>query len=364
VVAGGADGTISLWSLPGNVVNTPDKPTQLAYSPDGTALAVSGDGFVQRWDTRSHALLASRTLPGSDYANAIVFRPAKAGPPLIALAVSDGTVALLDGRTLAPVAAPLKVSGSSGGGAAESVAFSPDGALLVTGGDDGTVRLYDVRTPARPRPDALVRGKGQGANIYTVVFSPDGALVAASSLDNDVQLWRVTAGHGLTPAGPDLGGMASYPIGLAFSPDGRTLAVGNADKHLYRWNVTDPARARPLATLSGPSSNVWSVAFSPDGKTLAAGANDGTVWLWSTADAAHPALTATLRGLPGHVFSLAFSPSGAQLAAASYDDDTVRVWDTSPAAARAAVCANLGQPLTRAEWASRVPGVPYRQPCA
>jgi hypothetical protein len=27
-------------------------------------------------------------------------------------------------------------------------------------------------------------------------------------------------------------------------------------------------------------------------------------------------------------------PDGAQLAAASYDDDTVRLWDTSPAAAR------------------------------
>jgi hypothetical protein len=42
----------------------------------------------------------------------------------------------------------------------------------------------------------------------------------------------------------------------------------------------------------------------------------------------------------------------------------VRLWDTSAAAARAAVCANLGQPLTEAEWQSHVPGVPYRQPCS
>ena len=83
------------------------------------------------------------------------------------------------------------------------------------------------------------------------------------------------------------------------------------------------------------------MAFSPDGKTLAVGANDGTVWLWNLADPAHPALTATLSGLPGHVFSVAFSPYGQQLAAAS-NDDTVRLWDTSPAAARADVCANSG----------------------
>jgi WD40 repeat protein len=59
---------------------------------------------------------------------------------------------------------------------------------------------------------------------------------------------------------------------------------------------------------------------------------------------ADPALTATLSGLPGHLFSVAFSPDGAELAAASYDDDTVRLWDTSPTAALVTICANLGQP--------------------
>jgi WD40 repeat protein/transcriptional regulator with XRE-family HTH domain len=362
VVAAGADGTVSLWSLPGDVIDTGYKPTELAYSQDGATLAVAGNGSVQLWDARSHALLASRALPAGAFANAIAFRPAKAGAALVAVAVSDGTVELLDGRTLAPVTAPVKVT--VGLGQAESLAFSPDGALLATGADDGTTRLYDVTSPARPRAVAIVSGKGQGTPIYTVAFSPDGSLVAASSGNNDVQLWRVTSAHGLAVAGPDLGGMASYPIGLAFSPDSQTLAIGNADKHAYLWNVGHPAQPRRLSTLSGPTSNVWSVAFSPDGKTLAAGVNDGTVWLWNTASPARPALTATISGLPGHVFSLAFSPDGRQLAAASFDDDTVRLWDTSAAAARAEVCANLGQPLTEAEWQSHVPGVPYRQPCS
>jgi len=33
-------------------------------------------------------------------------------------------------------------------------------------------------------------------------------------------------------------------------------------------------------------------------------------------------------------------------------DGTVRLWDTSPAAAVATVCAGAGQPLTRLEWAN------------
>ena len=62
------------------------------------------------------------------------------------------------------------------------------------------------------------------------------------------------------------------------------------------------------------------------------------------------------------MFSVAFSPSGRTLAAAS-SDGTVHLWDTSPAAAKADVCAGAGQVLTRAEWATYIPGVPYRAPC-
>jgi WD40 repeat protein len=107
---------------------------------------------------------------------------------------------------------------------------------------------------------------------------------------------------------------------------------------------------------------VWGLAFSPSGKTLAAGVTDGTVWLWNLADPASPALVATLTGPAGHVYSVAFSPSGRVLAAAS-DDGTVHLWDTSATQARAAVCSDAGQPLTRKEWSTYVPGVPYRAPC-
>ncbi|HEY0936699.1 MAG TPA: hypothetical protein VGD91_23570, partial [Trebonia sp.] len=279
-------------------------------------------------------------------------------------AVSNGTVELLNGSTLAPVAPALKVM--SGTGAAESAAFSPDGRLLATGADDGSVRLFDVSDPAHPRQLTVVRKAGNTDQILTVLFAPDGRELAASSAStSSVQLWRLTSGDGLVPAGPDLGGMASYPIGLAFTPDGRTLAIGNSDNHVYLWNMARPGRPRRLGPpLAGPSGQTWSVAVSPDGRTLAAGVNDGTVWLWNLADPAHPALSATLSGLPGHIFSIAFSPGGAQLAAASFDDDTVRLWDTSPAAAQAAVCANLGQRLSPVEWATYLPGVPYRAPCS
>ena len=357
IAASDADGTVELVSLPSPVLATGNSAANVAYSPDGKTIAVGGSS-VQLWNAATRTLIATHSLASGVVANATVF--SRTG--VIAVALSDGTVALLDGQTLAPLGRPF--TAITGPGTAESVAFSPSGNLVATGADDGSVRLYDVSDPAHPRMLAEVHGSGD--SVYTVAFAPDGTTIAAASVDDVVRLWRVSAGQGhasLTLAGPPLGGMASYAIGLAFSPDSRTLAVGSADKTVHLWDVTNPAHPVVLgAPLTGPSGYVWAAAFSPSGTILAAGSTDGTVWLWNVASPAHPALIATLTGPANHVYGVAFSPSGAQLAATSWDG-TVHLWDTSPAAALAAVCGNLGQALTPTEWASYVPGVPYRAAC-
>jgi WD40 repeat protein len=355
VAASNADGAVSLIKLPSPVLATGNSSTNVAYSPDGKALAVGGDGSVQLWDVASRTLRATHALPAAMVVNATSF--SRAG--VIATALSDGTVALLDGQTLKPVGTPFSVV-TSQVQQAESVSFSPDGRLLASGGDDGTVRLFDVSDPAHPRQVAEVHASG--TSIYTVTFAPDGATLAAASLDDAVRLYRLS-GDSLSLAGQPLGGMASYAIGLAFSPNSKTLAAGSADKTVHLWNVADPGHPVALGKpLTGPSGYVWAAAFNPSGTMLAVGVTDGTVWLWNVADPARPVLIATLQGPADHVYSVAFSPSGNQLAAPSFEG-TVHLWDTSATAALAGVCGNLGQPITRAEWSSYAPGVPYRAPC-
>jgi WD40 repeat protein/transcriptional regulator with XRE-family HTH domain len=349
-----ADGTASIMTLPAPVLLTGNAPASVAYRPDGRVMAVGGTS-IELWDTARRTLRATYPLPGGTSINALAFAPAG---NILAAAYGDGRVQLLSGATLAPLSPPFPVTAR---GAAESVAYSPDGKTIVTGADDGSVRTWSVTDPARPRPLADV--PDAGTYVYTVAYAPDGKTVAAASVNNLTRLWNVTDPARPVPDGAPLAGLQSYAIGLSFSPDSGLLGIGSADGTVRLWDVRDPARATPVgAPLAGPTGYVWSTAFSPDGHTLAAGSTDGTVWLWDVTDPARPSLVATLAGPASHVYSVAFSPSGSELAATSYEG-TVHLWDARPAAARAAVCGNLGQPMTAADWASLVPGVPYRAPC-
>jgi WD40 repeat protein len=352
VAAAGTGGSLALITLPAPVLAAGAAPASVSYRPDGTAVAVGGSS-VQLWAPDGRARLAMHPLTAGTRATATAFSSAG----VVAAALSNGTVALLDGRTLAPLTAPFAVARQPG--AAAAVAFSRDGSLLAAGAADGTVRLYSVSDPAHPA--LLATADGAGSTVSGLAFAASGATVAAAGTDGTVRLWQV-AGQSLTRAGTVAGAVTGGPSGLAFSPDGKTLAVGAVGNTVLLWNVADPGDPAPLGPpLTGLSGAVRSAVFSPDGTTLAAGAADGTVWLWHVSAPAQPALTATLTATGGDVTGLAFSPSGAQLAAAN--GGTVHLFATSPAAATTAVCANLGQAITPAEWSGYVPGVAYQAAC-
>ena len=356
LAAGDADGTVSLWQVPPPVLLTGSPAYDAVYSPDGTMLAVSSQDSLQLWSATSRKQLAAQPVPGT-FVNAVEFAPRA---HVLAATYGDGMFQMWStaGGNLVPLGQPVRASAT---GMTETVAFSPNGQLVATGGDDGTLRLWSVQDPARPR--LVASEHDSGTYVLGAAFSPDGNVVAAASADNLTRLWDVAEPARPVLLGRPLRGPSSYAISAAFSPDGKLLAIGSADKTVRLWDVADPARPKPVGTpLTGPTGYIYGVAFSADGNTLAAAATDGTVWLWNVATPARPDLIATLTGPDGHVYSVDFAPAGNELAAASADG-TVRLWNTNPATADAAVCADAGQSITRQEWATYAPGVSYQPPC-
>ena len=132
-----------------------------------------------------------------------------------------------------------------------SVAFSPDGKTLATGGPD-SAQLLDVAT-GRQTGARLAVGTGDLTSF--VAFSPDGKTLATGG-DKGAQLWDVATGR---PASQPL--PASRKVGsVAFSPDSKILATGGPGG-IALWDV---ATGDQLASLAVGQIN--SVAFSPDGK--------------------------------------------------------------------------------------------------
>jgi WD40 repeat protein len=303
-----------------------ERANQVDFSPAGKLLAAASSVGVHLYDTQSLKLV--RFIPSETWVRSLAFSP---DGSLLVGGSYDHNVRLW--RTADGILVRTLLGATD---QVHSVAFSPDGSLLAAAADDDALHIWRVAD------GSLLKTICQGAQgVRVVTFSPDGKMLASGGGDGIVRLWRVADGVLLH----ELKGHTSWVRTVAFSSDGSLLASGSFDDTARLWRVSDGAL---LFTLKGHSASVLSVAFSPDGKTLATGSVDKTIGLWRVADGT---LLDVLAGHTNFVFSVTFSPDGSQLASGSMDG-TVRVWNLT-----------TGQPFSPGVTTTNWVGQPAPQDC-
>jgi WD40 repeat protein len=311
VVSGSQDKIVRIW----NVV-TGESEAELkghsncvnyvVFSHDGHLVASgSDDKTVRVWNVATGESEAE--LKGhSDKVTSVIF-PQASDSSCILFRSRDKTVRMwnvVTGQSEELKGHLLKVN---------SVVFSPDGNLVVSGSDDETVHIWNVVTG-----ECEAELKGHLNSVNSVAFSPDGSLVASGSRDRTVRIWNVATGD----SEAELKGHSGCVVSVVFSPDGSLVASGSQDKSVYIWNVVT---GECEAELKGHSDCVNSVVFSPDGSLVVSGSDDKTVRIWNMVTGESEA---ELKGHSNCVKSIVFSPDGSYVVSGS-SDATVRIWNVA-----------------------------------
>jgi WD40 repeat protein/serine/threonine protein kinase len=151
--------------------------------------------------------------------------------------------------------------------------------------------------------------------VETVAFSPDGSLVLTGAIDGAVHLWDRRTGKGRL-----VGRHHAEVHDAAFSPVGQTFLTASVDKTARLWNTNSGL----IIDEFQHHSAVWSALFDPDGRIITSN-SDGEIQIWKSGT--EKPIDAWRQTTHGSVHELALSPDGKQLLGACENDGMVLLWD-------------------------------------
>jgi WD40 repeat protein len=199
-----------------------------------------------------------------------------------------------------------------------SIAITPNGNSIVSGGQDATVRVWDLIDGK----EVHMLSDHQGP-VYTLGITSDGhRIVSAAGNDLGVRIWDLETGSLLSTLAPNSEDISA----LTITPDDREVITVANDKIARIWDLD-------LGVLKGTlahSSAIYSCRISPDGRYLITGSKKkpgtdeiGLVWIW---DYQNKKLLRTLEGHQGSVTALTIT-ADSRYALSGGQGGLVNLWD-------------------------------------
>lgn len=294
----------------------PDRPacTQLFQSPSPGALSLDGELLLfvdsnatfRLWNLVEQLCVAHFPALGSQFEYLQL-----AADGTLALSVTrEGAARVVEMETGGEVTAFWMPSGVT------SLAFSPDGGLIVSGNYDGILRAWDAST-GRLIGELKVHEGG----VDSLAMMADAQVVYSGGHDKTLQMSNIFAGVRMASVGP----FPSPVLGLAVTPDGRHGVSASWGNVVRLW---DFAKGKSIHELHGHDEQFRCAAISCDGRVAVTASESHKtsefpirVWDFRSGQG--------LRRLTGHtaeIKSLNLSADG-RLAVSSSRDGSIRIWD-------------------------------------
>ncbi|KAL7919421.1 WD40 repeat-like protein [Trichoderma austrokoningii] len=302
----------------------------LVFSPDNTKLAsASIDGNVRVWDRATGACLGPLTSSGRSRVTSMAFSP---DGSQLALA-QDASVKILDISANACVMTfnmrPYMDE--------TQIMFSPNGMQLILSNkfwEAGKFQIWDLNTRMRLQEEDYYRDIRQPA-IYQIDVPDEREIPATYNIRSPVtgSCVQVTSDESIWKVLFSLDGM-QFALGLAGGMMVRRPAVYVLDVTGQRCRYLqmptyglDSDTGKRLHEFEDVDLVDFIIALSPDGTRLAA-PRRGSIHIW---DVKTDTRLSMFSSHIGYCTYMAFSPDGTELAFAE-EDRCIRIWDLTPGA--------------------------------
>ena len=289
LVSTGYDKTLKRWTwkdnLPGEkqckdfLPKPPKEQRTLSINPENSLIAAAGiDGIIRVWDINTLDQLKCQLSVEEQEVRSLAFSPdgqwlasggsQKGARYLVHLWKYVDQNFIFQGDQSDQISDKLQFSGEK---TVRNLSFSPNNQWLLTGGEGHILHLWNTHDYCQP-----IDSKQFHEAITWVAFSSDKQWMAAATEKENIYLWLISPGSQPKFDSDSLiilrGGC------LAFTPNSQILASGGHNGVICLWDLQQ--LKTPPILLKGHKHGIRSLSFSHDSQYLASGSDDQTIRIW------------------------------------------------------------------------------------